>query len=363
MNIISKMWNAVLYGGVGAEWYRTVRSDIVKTNRIMVSRLSWVASIVLTSMFFLVCVIPELTSTRIVYGAGAIISIVICILSHTICKKWPAFVAPIVYLSLESYLAYGIFIGVFTRPDQQTVTFMVMLVLMSLVFIDKPIYIHAILVSNVVTFCILIQAFKPAEIVSVDMVDAIVFGMLGMIIGTIIICMKLDSFVNRYKLRLLSESDQLTGLYNRNRYEGKLRHYAQLSGESLCCIYIDANGLHELNNTKGHQYGDAMLISIASAIQDEFGGEDAYRTGGDEFVVFVQNLPQLEVAVKIEHLRQSLAEDGYFVAIGYAHCAGISPSTLDLPHLIKTAETRMYGDKQAYYKKTGKTRETHVMEV
>lgn len=352
--MISRVFDAILYGGVGKEWYQTVKPDIVKTNRRMVSRLSLVASIVITMMFLSSCVIPGLYSSRIVYAFGAVISCVICLLSHTVSGRCSRCVAITVYMSLETYLTYGIFIGVFTRPDHQAVTFMVMLALMSLIFIDRPVYINIVLAVNIAVFCVLAHFYKPADIVSVDILDAIVFGVLSMIVGTIIICGKIEMLVSRYKLRVLSEADQLTGLYNRNRYEGQLRYYSSLFTDSLCCIYIDANGLHELNNTKGHQCGDAMLIAISQAIKVQFGTEDAYRTGGDEFVIFAKNVSQADISEKLKRIRTGLEHLDYHVAIGYAYCAGLDPAMLDLPKLIKTAEARMYDDKKEYYKSVGK---------
>ena len=61
------------------------------------------------------------------------------------------------------------------------------------------------------------------------------------------------------KVSILSETDLLTGLFNRNSYEQKLKTYSSMCNQVLPCVYVDVNGLHELNNTRGHAAEDKML--------------------------------------------------------------------------------------------------------
>ena len=64
---------------------------------------------------------------------------------------------------------------------------------------------------------------------------------------------------NRADLQEQGDRDTLTGMYNRNRYERDLPVLFSRYQSSLTCIYIDVNGLREMNNTKGHDLGDKML--------------------------------------------------------------------------------------------------------
>lgn len=109
--------------------------------------------------------------------------------------------------------------------------------------------------------------------------------------------------------------DALTGLRNRNCYENSLDRYAENAAESLCCLYIDANGLHELNNTLGHAAGDAMLICIDDSLRMYFQPEDSYRIGGDEFVAFCANCSKEELKQRIDHFNERMVSFGYHVSI------------------------------------------------
>nr|WP_243426738.1 GGDEF domain-containing protein [Faecalicatena fissicatena] len=154
-------------------------------------------------------------------------------------------------------------------------------------------------------------------------------------------CQNLDTL---NAVREYGERDALTGLYNRNKYEEDLPKVQGCYEHSLACVYIDVNGLHELNNTKGHEAGDMMLKTVSRKIRDRFGEEYAYRIGGDEFVVFVPDQPE-EVSGRLaEELIGFLKEDGYYISVGIAW-----EENGAVDGLIKTAERKMYIEKKKFY--------------
>lgn len=81
--------------------------------------------------------------------------------------------------------------------------------------------------------------------------------------------------------RHLAERDELTGLYNRRGFFARAR--LQPGGR---VIVADVDGFKDVNDTHGHQVGDAVLVAAGKALT-ALGGDDAVvaRTGGDEFVV------------------------------------------------------------------------------
>ena len=143
--------------------------------------------------------------------------------------------------------------------------------------------------------------------------------------------------------------DALTGLQNRNRYEYFCQHLQQ-GTDGIACIYFDVNGLHEVNNTRGHLAGDEMLKTVAEAISREFGENNTYRIGGDEFVAFRYERNEELVRNDMNKVTAEVLERGYHVA------AGMAMATPDkkLITVIKTAEEEMYADKAKYYESIGK---------
>lgn len=144
-----------------------------------------------------------------------------------------------------------------------------------------------------------------------------------------------------------SQTDALTGLKNRNRYEQDLPELNHAFRRSLACVYVDANGLHELNNTEGHAAGDSMLRTIAARLLVCFESPYTYRIGGDEFVALIPDLKAGEVERLCRGLTEELAAEHIHVSSGFAWASG----DLALPELIKRAEEDMYAKKAAFYQR------------
>jgi predicted signal transduction protein with EAL and GGDEF domain len=88
---------------------------------------------------------------------------------------------------------------------------------------------------------------------------------------------KFQSIANSKRIVYLSQTDVLTGAKNRNTYEDRIqRSISRISGDTVV-LYADVNGLHEMNNTKGHSAGDKMLKTVASALINRFGADNTYR--------------------------------------------------------------------------------------
>ncbi|MDD6181072.1 MAG: diguanylate cyclase [Desulfovibrionaceae bacterium] len=148
------------------------------------------------------------------------------------------------------------------------------------------------------------------------------------------------------QIERLSMIDMLTGLCNRNSYERYLVAPLAPGGQALACLYMDANGLHEMNNTLGHAAGDAMLVSIGRAICRLFAPDGCYRIGGDEFVVFCAGLSREEVRQRTERLTEELDIFGYHISIGEAWLSDAGSKQ----GMIALAEQRMYAAKRQYYR-------------
>lgn len=143
----------------------------------------------------------------------------------------------------------------------------------------------------------------------------------------------------------MGELDAMTGLKNRNAYQKDLISHESKHWNSFCCIYIDVNGLHDMNNNFGHASGDKMLSCVGDMVRELFGFEGSYRTGGDEFVVLCTDLDEGMVRERLQTLQTNLERQEYFVSVGFAFLE----SGQRLQQMIETAEGRMYEAKKAFY--------------
>lgn len=151
--------------------------------------------------------------------------------------------------------------------------------------------------------------------------------------------------------------DALTLLYNRHKYNVDLEELQKGDGVVFTCLYVDVNGLHELNNQLGHDKGDTMLCSVADALRKYYPEEKLYRIGGDEFVMLSTRLSKRAVERIVEEVRRDLREDHYEISVGVE--SGMSPSAVY--KVIGAAELAMRADKERYYRQHGDRRKKRAI--
>ncbi|MDT8420182.1 MAG: bacteriohemerythrin [Desulfuromonadales bacterium] len=164
------------------------------------------------------------------------------------------------------------------------------------------------------------------------------------------------SQANRH-LEELALTDVLTGIPNRrhamhslaNRWEESARN-----NTPLVCTMVDADHFKTINDTYGHDAGDAVLIELSKTLQLAFRSYDIVcRLGGDEFLIICPNTP-LESGVRIaERTRQMVAKLRVPTGEGFWNgsiSVGVAAKNAEMSHyedLIKRADTAVYAAKQA----------------
>ena len=151
--------------------------------------------------------------------------------------------------------------------------------------------------------------------------------------------------------------DALTSLFNRLKFKEDIGNFEKDNGQSLTCLYIDVNGLHELNNLLGHQKGDDMLCCVADTLKKYFPDDRVYRIGGDEFVVFSTRLSKSEVETAVGKVRRDLRRDNYEISVGVE--TGACGENVE--KIVEAAEAEMRNDKADYYMRKGDRRRKRQM--
>lgn len=345
--MLDKLRNTLFYLGVEKQSFEKAKPKILETNRITVSSISCCAIILIAAMFISTFFVEGVAANRVVYILGAIVSFGVFILAITVARRKTWMVMPLVYLADFVFYMYGILIGTVTDPTEKTVTFIVMLVFLPVLFTDTPIRQIGNTAIYVIIFITLCFNHKTGAVLQNDVIDAVIFGILGIISGAIINQIKTRGYVLELKLKHFSRTDELTQLNNRNFYEQSLKYIYDSPKTSIACIYMDVNGLHELNNSMGHNEGDKMLKFIAVAIKEFFGKETTFRFGGDEFIIFVIDEKTEKLKKDLRNMTNVIENAGYHVAVG-VECA--HAQQFPMQRLVSTAEFRMFQDKEKFYR-------------
>lgn len=177
--------------------------------------------------------------------------------------------------------------------------------------------------------------------------------------GYVVYRMKAEFKVTSHELEEKADKDLLTDIYNKITTEEKIREYVALNHHSkgIFCL-VDIDNFKNINDTRGHAFGDQVLKEIALRLETAFRATDIVgRIGVDEFLVFVKDLPEhipVEVeAKKIEHVFHDFRIGEY---VKYSVTASIGISTYPVDG-VTFEDLYNNADKAVYIaKKQGKNR-------
>ena len=149
-------------------------------------------------------------------------------------------------------------------------------------------------------------------------------------------------------LHRLSYHDLLTNALNRNAFMDVLSQFRPGQYASAGIIYIDINGMKEINDFYGHHQGDKILITTVAKVFNLFKPDELFRIGGDEFVIITYDMQEADFQEKFNLLRNIFCEKTTLpFSIATGSCWSNSPS--DLNTLLQQAESAMYTDKKKFY--------------
>ena len=159
------------------------------------------------------------------------------------------------------------------------------------------------------------------------------------------------------QLAYLANHDPLTGLFNRRHFREHLEHHLALAGRYNHCgalIFVDLDDFKDINDTLGHQAGDALLKNLAILLQEQVRQTDILaRLGGDEFAIL---LPQTSLS-GVESVAQRILEAlDHLVVVANGQQVRITASigtTLFPDHGMTADELLAHADQAMYKSKQG----------
>lgn len=150
--------------------------------------------------------------------------------------------------------------------------------------------------------------------------------------------------------------DSLTGLANRTLLMDRLAH--ALAGHTrlettVAVLFLDVDHFALVNDSLGHEAGDALLAVIGQRIQSSVrAGDTVARLGGDEFVVVLENIPTQAAAEGIASVitaavQSPIAVAGHEVVPTVSAGVALAEKGVSAEKLVRDADTAMYSAKQA----------------
>ncbi|MCG9597885.1 GGDEF domain-containing protein [Vibrio sp. Isolate25] len=172
-----------------------------------------------------------------------------------------------------------------------------------------------------------------------------------------------STYHRQEELKRLSETDELTGIFNRRAFLEALESELTSSKDTqhgLSCLMIDIDHFKEINDQVGHLSGDEVITHVAKICQQQIRGSDYIgRLGGEEFGVVLSNINAIKAYDIAERIRQSIESTPCHVDEHIIHptvSIGIAEST---PDIQSVKQLLIQADKAMYYsKQTGRNQVT-----
>jgi diguanylate cyclase (GGDEF)-like protein len=149
----------------------------------------------------------------------------------------------------------------------------------------------------------------------------------------------------------LARFDELTGLPNRVNFRDEIERLLVAPHEAdkmSALLFVDLDQFKQVNDTLGHPCGDQLLCAVAERLREMLRPEDfVARFGGDEFVVFQQNIKSNEDAAGLaRHIVERLSErykiDNHLVEIGASVGIAMTSAKMSADTLLKNADMALY---------------------
>ena len=153
--------------------------------------------------------------------------------------------------------------------------------------------------------------------------------------------------------------DSMTGVGNKTAYLNALKLMEDPIREKkieFAVAIFDMNGLKSINDSHGHECGDAAIIDAAGLLKKLFGTENLYRIGGDEFIAVLKLSDEIllqelfrDFDTELEALNQTERPYGVPLSISKGFAVFDAESDPDYNTVFRRADMAMYADKKAYY--------------
>ena len=158
------------------------------------------------------------------------------------------------------------------------------------------------------------------------------------------------------KLKIMSVTDELTGLYNRRGFFTMLEQQLKIikrQNDKAYMLYIDIDNFKSINDTLGHSTGDSVLIDAVNILKSTYRESDIIaRIGGDEFVVFPAGNNESNLNKVIDRLQANIdiynatKKRGYTLSMSVGISVYDSENPRSTDDLLAEADRSMYENKK-----------------
>ena len=158
----------------------------------------------------------------------------------------------------------------------------------------------------------------------------------------------MNNITEQRVLSTLAYTDPLTGISNRTKYEEYIEELLAKKCENIAIFSFDLNNLKKINDSNGHEAGDAYIKGFAKTLKHVFESQGFIgRIGGDEFIVILEKkiIDSNEYIEKMQTMFSQCIEKEKFefeASFAYGYANNDIDKNSEIKALISLSDKRMY---------------------
>lgn len=284
-----KFRRQMLYGGLSQATYREIQPRVRCQNQ---RTFQEVLVLMLVAGLVLTLAAPHVPSMKPIQGVYRIffaLMLVLCAAARGLFRGKERYALILWYALLVLAFSFGIVLGTATVliHDLPATAFCVLLFALPLLVVDAAWRMNLLIVGSTVVFCTCSYLLKSTRASMMDLVNAVTFCAISLLINTEISSNKMRQIADQMFIERERDTDGLTRLLTKSAAQMMIRTYLN-RGILGALFVIDLDSFKQINDTYGHERGDQALTAVSRCLRQTFRHTDVLgRFGGDEFLVYM----------------------------------------------------------------------------
>ena len=299
MKFFRKLKNYYFYCGIEKEEYNELKRAAYISNFEVWRVLHFLMAATFGALFLTSLANKMMSMNRTFYLISFIYSI-IAIIFFFLLKKDSLAAQLLIYLSMSVLFLFSCFISL-NNPGHNATTFIVMLLITPMFMIDKPFFMTIELWVASAVFLFWMYPVKPHDVWEMDLINVVTYAIVGSILNVVANSIRIKEFVLTKKISIQKDTDEMTGLMNKGALTRKINRFLESEDSDKGTLFImDIDKFKSINDIYGHDVGDSVIIQFAKYLAGRFNnGEITGRFGGDEYILFIKDADDKEIACEI----------------------------------------------------------------
>ena len=296
MKVLKKIRNYICYCGIEKNEFNAVKKDAYVSNFAVWKLLHLLMTAAFIVLFVCSLFSDLMAQNRLIYLIG---------LLYTVAATAAFFVIPktsigaqlLIYLSISLLFLFGCFITK-NKPGFPATTFIVLLLITPMFMIDKPFFMAIELTVASCIYLFWMHGVKPNDVWRMDLINVVSYLLVGIFIHIIANSLRIKEFVLTREINIQKDTDEMTGLKNKGSLTHAINAFlTDVTKDKGILMMLDIDRFKSINDTYGHDIGDSVISQLGLFLGKKFKNDEIIgRFGGDEFIIFIKDTDDVDLA-------------------------------------------------------------------